>query len=406
MAVRRRQAARRGDFVAAIRAELHASVEKPGAGESRTNVALQSGRDVQRPIVDSAAGAFCGNLGQILRRTRRPSGFARCVNGPQVQPDTRRSLVGRAVPRRDGRRARCEAASVGAGGEALLERDRPLGRFDHGDQRMTGTTLLPLRVGLVAVALLGTPAAAFGQGLVQGVQQGAQAANKAAGPVGGVLGGAIGGVVGVFTGVLGVGNNAQSPAPTATNAPSGAKQAAPAKAAKTAVKGAKAARQGAPPAQDAAAAPAPPAPAAEAAAPAQEAAASPQQSPVLTQQGAPQLTAEQIVANSDANIDRIKAELNLTPVQAKNWSGFSSAMHYLSHNGADRLNLRLARAKRDPPDDIIEQMRNEAQFLNDRAIDQRNVADAAEPLFTSLDDKQRAVFIEEMVRLSHERGLD
>lgn len=265
---------------------------------------------------------------------------------------------------------------------------------------MTGTTLLPLRVGLVAVALLGTPAAVVGQGLVQGVQQGAQAGNKAAGPVGGVLGGAIGGVVGVFTGVLGVGNTAQSPAPTATNAPNGAKQAAPAKSAKTAAKGAKAARQGAVPAQEAAA------PAPEAAAPAQEAAASPQQSPVLTQQGAPQLTAEQIVANSDANIDRIKAELTLTPVQAKNWSGFSSAMHYLSHNGTDRLNLRLARAKRDPPDDIIEQMRNEAQFLNDRAIDQRNVADAAEPLFTSLDDKQRAVFIEEMVRLSHERGLD
>ena len=78
---------------------------------------------------------------------------------------------------------------------------------------MTGTTLLPLRVGLVAVALLGTPAAVFGQGLVQGVQQGAQAGNKAAGPVGGVLGGAIGGVVGVFTGVLGVGNNARNRPP-------------------------------------------------------------------------------------------------------------------------------------------------------------------------------------------------
>ena len=75
-------------------------------------------------------------------------------------------------------------------------------------------------------------------------------------------------------------------------------------------------------------------------------------------------------------------------------------MHYLGHNGADRLNLRIARAKRDPPDDIIEQMRNEAQFLNDRAVDQRNVADAAEPLFASLDDKQKAIFIEEMVRLS------
>ena len=51
-------------------------------------------------------------------------------------------------------------------------------------------------------------------------------------------------------------------------------------------------------------------------------------------------------------------------------------------------------------------MRNEAQFLNDRALDQRNVADAAEPLFASLDDKQKAVFIQEMVDLSHERGLD
>ena len=51
-------------------------------------------------------------------------------------------------------------------------------------------------------------------------------------------------------------------------------------------------------------------------------------------------------------------------------------------------------------------MRNEAQFLNDRAGDQRGVADAAEPLFTSLDDNQKQIFIEEMVRLSHERGLD
>jgi len=112
------------------------------------------------------------------------------------------------------------------------------------------------------------------------------------------------------------------------------------------------------------------------------------------------------VATSDANIERIKKELKLTPEQEKHWAGFNSAMHYLGHNGADRLNLRVARAKRDPPDDIIEQMRNEAQFLNDRAVDQRNVADAAEPLFASLDDKQRAVFIQEMVNLSHERGLD
>jgi LTXXQ motif family protein len=223
-------------------------------------------------------------------------------------------------------------------------------------------------LGIFVAVLLNPPTPVDAQGLVQGVQQGAQQGNQAAGPVGGVLGGAIGGVVGVFTGVLGVGNNAQTPPPAAN----GTKPAGSAKAAK-AGKGGKAAK--------------PPA--------------------VLTQQeGEPQLSAEQIVANSDANIERIKVELNLTPEQEKNWAGFNSAMHYLGHNGADRLNLRIARAKRDPPDDIVEQMRNEAQFLNDRAQDQRNVADAAEPLFASLDDKQKTIFIQEMVRLSHERGLD
>ncbi len=49
-------------------------------------------------------------------------------------------------------------------------------------------------------------------------------------------------------------------------------------------------------------------------------------------------------------------------------------------------------------------MRNEARFLIDRAADQRNVAAAAEPLYASLDNRQKQIFIEEMVRLSHERG--
>jgi hypothetical protein len=234
---------------------------------------------------------------------------------------------------------------------------------------MTPTALaqprLRFALGVFVAMLLSPPSAVDAQGVVQGVQQGAHEGNKAAGPVGGVLGGAIGGVVGVFTGVLGVPSNGQAPAANGSKQPGSPKTA----------KGGKGDRAAKTPA-------------------------------VLTQEGEPQLSAEQIVATSDANIDRIKAELNLTPEQEKNWTGFNSAMHYLGHNGADRLNLRISRAKRDPPDDIIEQMRNEAQFLNDRAQDQRNVADAAEPLFGSLDDKQKAIFIQEMVRLSHERGLD
>lgn len=220
----------------------------------------------------------------------------------------------------------------------------------------------PLHLTVIVVATLMT-APAFAQGLVKGMEQGARQGNKAAGPVGGVLGGAIGGVVGVVTGVLGVPSQQRAPAPQAAPAQGTAK--APTKAEK---------RQ----ARTKAAQPSEPAP----------------------------LTPEQIVAASDANIERIKAELKLTPDQEKHWGGFTSAMHYLGRNGADRLALRNARARRDPPDDIIEQMRNEAQFLNDRAVDQRNVADAAEPLFTSLDDKQKASFITEMVTLSRERGLD
>ncbi len=246
-----------------------------------------------------------------------------------------------------------------------------------------------LALGAIAALLFGASPPALAQGLVKGMQEGAQAGNRAAGPVGGVLGGAIGGVVGVFNGALGVGEKSQATPPAAPNASTanGSKQAqtTPPKTAK-AVKTAKAATTST--------------------AKPEEVTSATKPIEVLTQPGEPGLTAEQIVANSDAYIDRIKAELNLTPQQEKYWSAFNRAMHYLGHNGAERLNLRVARAKRDPPDDIIEQMRNEAQFLVDRAADQRSVADAAEPLFTSLDDKQKGIFIEEMVRLSHERGLD
>lgn len=220
---------------------------------------------------------------------------------------------------------------------------------------MTLPPQLHRALGVAVVLLLAHAGAAHAQGLVQGMQQGARDGNRAAGPIGGVLGGAIGGVVGAVGGVLGVPSNNSVRGPV-SGSQSNAKQAK----AKKGKKG----------------------------------------------EQTPELTAEQIVANSDANITRIKTSLNLTPEQEKNWTGFSDAMHTLGNNGAERLKLRIARAQRDPPDDIIEQMRNEAQFLNDRAGDQRAVADAAEPLYTVLNDKQKALFVQEMVKLSRERGLD
>src|SRR5207302_3845312 len=152
----------------------------------------------------------------------------------------------------------------------------------------TPTARAPTRLRLallaVLVVLLGAPALVDAQ-VVEGVQKGAREGNKAAGPVGGVLGGAIGGVVGVVTGVTGVLTGG------------GQQQAAPGKDAKQgdAAKSGKAAKDGKDTAKGAKVAARPPS--------------------VLTQTGAPQITAEQIVANSDANIERIKKQLNLTPEQ-------------------------------------------------------------------------------------------
>jgi hypothetical protein len=261
---------------------------------------------------------------------------------------------------------------------------------------------LCIALGVAAIVLVNAPRLVDAQGLVQGVEQGAREGNKAAGPVGGVLGGAIGGVVGVVTGVTGVftgntGNNNQQAAAPADKDKAGDKSGGKEKQGNAkSTKATKTAKAPAAPAGTPVATGTPATPAAAGGKPVE----------VLTQDGTPQLTAEQIVSNSDSYVDRIKNELELTPDQEKNWGSFASAMHYLGHNGAERLNLRIARAQRDPPDDIIEQMRNEAQFLVDRAADQRNVADAAEPLYASLDDKQKQLFIEEMVRLSHERGMD
>jgi hypothetical protein len=245
---------------------------------------------------------------------------------------------------------------------------------------LDGRRRVPRVFVVTMTALMVSVSALQAQGLVQGVEQGSQAGRRAAGPVGGVLGGAIGGVVGVVGGVLGAGRQV---APAQTSAPPPEQTAAP-KQTKSAAKASKA--QGNEK---------------------NSAAAGAKTSPTqLAAINPADLSPEQIIASVDGNVARLKAELKLSVEQEKNWAAFNTAMHNLGLNGAERVKLRAARAQRDPPDDIVDQMRNEAQFLADRAQDQRVVADAVDPLFLSLDDKQKAIFIAEMVRLSRERGLD
>jgi hypothetical protein len=130
-------------------------------------------------------------------------------------------------------------------------------------------------VGVSALFLFNAPRLVDAQGLIQGVQQGAREGNKAAGPVGGVLGGAIGGVVGAVTGVFSGAGGQQAAQPAAKD------NARDTKAGSAAAKGTKVAKDNA---KDTGKA---------------------KQVQVLTQENEPQLTADQIVANSDGYIERI-----------------------------------------------------------------------------------------------------
>ena len=119
------------------------------------------------------------------------------------------------------------------------------------------------------------------------------------------------------------------------------------------------------------------------------------------------LTASQMVAQEDARTARIKADLRLTPDQEKNWPGFETALHDLGKTRADRMvSFRTEREQRKEPIDVIAHLTNRAAFLGDRAADMKKLADAAQPLYASLDEPQKKRFAGELMRLGRGRDSD
>jgi len=104
---------------------------------------------------------------------------------------------------------------------------------------------------------------------------------------------------------------------------------------------------------------------------------------------------------------RIKADLRLTPEQEKNWPGLESALHDIGKARADRLvAFRAERGQQKEPGDVIEYLSSHAKFLGERSNDVKKLADAAQPLYTSLDERQKRRFADELIRLSRERDID
>lgn len=94
----------------------------------------------------------------------------------------------------------------------------------------------------------------------------------------------------------------------------------------------------------------------------------------------------------DAWIGGLKAGLKLTPDQEKNWGAFETAVRGVAKDRADRF-----RARREHEDDaarpsLIDRLRTRSDRLAQRSTELKIIADAAAPLYASLDDGQKRTF--------------
>ena len=109
----------------------------------------------------------------------------------------------------------------------------------------------------------------------------------------------------------------------------------------------------------------------------------------------PELTASQLTDRAAARAAQLKADLRLTPEQDKNWAAFEvAAIETWKTQAGQRLAWRAAHAKQQDKVDLIDDMRKEADEQIERSNARKKLADAAQPLYTSLDDQQKRRFSE------------
>jgi len=114
------------------------------------------------------------------------------------------------------------------------------------------------------------------------------------------------------------------------------------------------------------------------------------------------LSTTDMSAFADARIAALKAGLQLTPDQAKNWPPFEQALR-------DMVELRIARAQARQAD-VQQQLGTPFERLSQRADNMakastalKKIADAGTPLYQSLNDEQknRFVILARMLRPHH-----
>ena len=114
-------------------------------------------------------------------------------------------------------------------------------------------------------------------------------------------------------------------------------------------------------------------------------------------------SAADITAFGDARIAALHAGLKLTADQEKNWPAVESALRDLAKQRSERF---AARASADRPKDPVERMAVRAEAMTQRGATLKKLADAAGPLYKSLDEGQKHRFVMLAQMGGHEFGQE
>ena len=118
------------------------------------------------------------------------------------------------------------------------------------------------------------------------------------------------------------------------------------------------------------------------------------------------LSAEDMAAYTDARIAALKAGLELTPDQAKNWPAFEQALREMAQLRMERMQAREARkqqAQNQTPTTPLERLSRRADNMVKASAVLKRIADAGTPLYMSLNDAQKERFtkLARMLRPHH-----
>src|SRR5580658_3198088 len=107
-------------------------------------------------------------------------------------------------------------------------------------------------------------------------------------------------------------------------------------------------------------------------------------------------SAADMAAFTDARVAALKAGLELTPDQAKNWPAFEQAVRDMAQLRIERMKARQAQEQQgdqQAPASPFDRLERRADNMSKSSAALKKIADAGGPLYQSLDDAQKGRFM-------------